>query len=137
MHVPAAVGEILRWGVILIFAGYAAQKRTLTAWIFVGMAAGVEFGHDWPAAASNLQLLGTIFLRLIKVIIAPLLFSTLVVGIAGHADLKKVGRMGVKALVYFEIVSTLALIIGFVAINLSSRGRRRAASCRAPRRHRR
>lgn len=115
-------GEILRWVVILIFAAYAAQKRTLTAWIFVGMAAGVEFGHDWPAAASNLQLLGTIFLRLIKVIIAPLLFSTLVVGIAGHADLKKVGRMGVKALVYFEIVSTLALVIGFVAINLSRAG---------------
>lgn len=121
VHVPAA-GEILRWGVILIFAGYATQKRTLTAWIFVGMAAGVEFGHDWPAAALNLQLLGTIFLRLIKVIIAPLLFSTLVVGIAGHADLKKVGRMGVKALIYFEIVSTLALIIGFVAINLTRAG---------------
>ncbi|MGC1912091.1 MAG: cation:dicarboxylase symporter family transporter, partial [Candidatus Acidiferrales bacterium] len=103
-------------------AGYATRERSLTVWIFVGMAAGVEFGHDWPATALHLQIFGTIFLRLIKVIIAPLLFSTLVVGIAGHADLKKVGRMGVKALVYFEIVSTLALVIGFVAINISRAG---------------
>ena len=112
----------MRWAAILLFAGYAFKERSLTAWIFVGMAAGVEFGHDWPATALHLQILGTIFLRLIKVIIAPLLFSTLVVGIAGHADLKKVGRMGVKALIYFEIVSTLALVIGFLAINISRAG---------------
>lgn len=121
-HLSPALGDVLRWLVIALFAGYAVQKRTLTAWILLGMAAGVEFGHDWPAAALILQLLGTIFLRLIKVIIAPLIFSTLVVGIAGHADLKKVGRMGVKALIYFEIVSTLALVIGFAAINLSRAG---------------
>lgn len=69
-----------------------------------------------------MQFLGTIFLRLIKVIIAPLLFSTLVVGIAGHADLKRIGRLGIKSLVYFEIVSTIALLLGFVAINLSHAG---------------
>src|SRR6202050_5019501 len=107
---------------MLLFGVYAARKRSLTAWIVVGMVAGIEFGHDWPARAVQVQFLGTIFLRLIKVIIAPLLFATLVVGIAGHADLKKVGRMGLKALVYFEIVSTLALIIGFVAINVSRAG---------------
>ena len=122
VQLPGSILETLRWIVILLFAGYAAAKRSLTAWILVGMAAGVEFGHDWPARAVQLQVLGTIFLRLIKVIIAPLLFGTLVVGIAGHADLKKVGRMGLKALVYFEIVSTLALIIGFVAINVSRAG---------------
>jgi proton glutamate symport protein len=122
VQLSSSILETLRWIVILLFAGYAAAKRSLTAWIFVGMAAGVEFGHDWPARAVQLQVLGTIFLRLIKVIIAPLLFGTLVVGIAGHADLKKVGRMGVKALIYFEIVSTLALIIGFVVINLSRAG---------------
>jgi proton glutamate symport protein len=119
---PGSILETLRWMVIVLFAGYAVAKRSLTAWILVGMAAGVEFGHDWPARAVQLQVLGTIFLRLVKVIIAPLLFGTLVVGIAGHADLKKVGRMGVKALVYFEIVSTLALIIGFLAINISRAG---------------
>ncbi len=116
------LGEVLRWAAILLFVVYAARKRSLTAWIVVGMVAGVEFGHDWPATAIKLQFLGTIFLRLIKVIIAPLLFGTLVVGIAGHADLKKVGRMGVKALIYFEIVSTIALLIGFAAINISRAG---------------
>jgi proton glutamate symport protein len=74
--------------------GYALKCKSLTAWIFVGIIAGAEFGYDWPATAIALQVLGTIFLRLIKVIIAPLLFGALVVGIAGHADLKKVGRMG-------------------------------------------
>jgi proton glutamate symport protein len=116
------LGEVLRWAAILLLGAYAARKRSLTAWIVVGMLAGIEFGHDWAARAVQLQFFGTIFLRLIKVIIAPLLFGTLVVGIAGHADLKKVGRMGVKALVYFEIVSTIALLIGFAAINISRAG---------------
>src|SRR5271168_3612971 len=116
------LGEVLPWTAILLFGVYAARKRSLTAWIVVGMVAGIEFGHDWPARAVQVQFLGTIFLRLIKVIIAPLLFGTLVVGIAGHADLKKVGRMGVKALVYFEIVSVITLVIGFAAINISRAG---------------
>ncbi|MGC2526201.1 MAG: cation:dicarboxylase symporter family transporter, partial [Candidatus Acidiferrum sp.] len=103
-------------------AGYAGARRSLTAWIVVGLLAGAELGHDWPAAAENVQFLGTIFLRLIKVIIAPLLFGTLVVGIAGHADLKKVGRLGIKSLVYFEIVSVITLVIGFAAIDISRAG---------------
>jgi proton glutamate symport protein len=105
-----------------LIAAYATSRRSLTGWIFVGLLAGAELGHDWPNVAIKLQLLGTIFLRLIKVIIAPLLFGTLVVGIAGHADLKKVGRLAVKSLVYFEVVSTLAMLIGFAAINLSGAG---------------
>jgi proton glutamate symport protein len=121
-HASGALLETTRWLVLLLFAGYATKRNSLTAWMLVGMAAGVEFGHDWPTTAVKLQFLGTIFLRLIKVIIAPLLFGTLVVGIAGHADLKKVGRMGIKAVVYFEIVSTLALLIGLIAINLSHAG---------------
>jgi proton glutamate symport protein len=112
----------LRWVVILLLAAYAAARRSLTLWIFVGMAAGAELGHDAPATAMHFQVLGSIFLRLIKVIIAPLLFGTLVVGIAGHADLKKVGRMGIKAIVYFEIVSTIAIFIGLAAINVSRAG---------------
>src|ERR1700683_2180705 len=107
---------------MLLFGVYAARKRSLTAWIVVGMVAGIEFGHDWPARAVQVQFLGTIFLRLIKVIIAPLLFGTLVVGIAGHADIKKVGRMGIKAIVYFEVVSTIAIFIGLAAINISRAG---------------
>jgi Na+/H+-dicarboxylate symporter len=86
------------------------------------MVAGAALGHDWPQVAVNLRVLSQIFLRLIKAIIAPLLFATLVSGIASHADLKKVGRMGVKAIVYFEVVTTLALVIGLAAINLSKAG---------------
>jgi len=73
------------------------------------MVAGAEIGHDWPTVGQNLRVLSLIFLRLIKTIIAPLIFSTLVVGIAGHSDIKKVGRMGIRALIYFEIVTTIAL----------------------------
>ncbi|HZV59851.1 MAG TPA: cation:dicarboxylase symporter family transporter [Candidatus Eremiobacteraceae bacterium] len=113
---------ILRWIAILLFACFARERKSLTVWILVGIIAGTEFGYDWPATALQLQVLGTIFLRLIKVIIAPLIFGTLVVGIAGHANLKKVGRMGLKAVAYFEIVSTLALIIGFVAISITRAG---------------
>jgi len=119
---PVLVPAILRWVAILLIATYATSRRSLTGWIFVGLLAGAELGHDWPSVAIKLQLLGTIFLRLIKVIIAPLLFGTLVVGIAGHADLRKVGRLAVKSLVYFEVVSTVAMLIGFAAINLSRAG---------------
>src|SRR5690349_13878024 len=119
---PPLVPAILRWLGIALIAASAAKRRSLTAWILVGLLAGIEVGHDFPSFAANLQFLGTIFLRLIRVIIAPLLFGTLVVGIAGHADLKKVGRLGLKSLVYFEIVSTIALLIGFAAINITRAG---------------
>ena len=119
---PALATALLRWVAIVLIAAFAASRRSLTTWIFVGLLAGAEFGHDWPSVAVNLQLLGTIFLRLIKVIIAPLLFGVLVVGIAGHADLKKVGRLGVKSLIYFEVVSTIAMLIGYAAIHISRAG---------------
>ena len=112
----------LRWAAILAFVGYAAASRSLTPWILAAMLAGAELGHDAPAFAMHLGVLGQIFLRLIKTIIAPLLFGTLVSAIAGHADLKTVGRLGIKALIYFEVVTTLALVIGLAAINLSGAG---------------
>lgn len=120
--IPPLAAMALRWLALLLLAAYASYRRSLTAWILVGLLAGAQFGHDAATTAAKLQFLGTIFLRLIKVIIAPLLFGTLVVGIAGHADLKKVGRLGVKSLVYFEIVSTIALLIGWAAISLSRAG---------------
>jgi proton glutamate symport protein len=113
---------ISRWIAIASIIGYAIFKRSLTTWILISMIVGAEFGHDLPQIAINLQVISKIFLRLIKTIIAPLIFSTIVVGIAGHANLKQVGRMGWKSLLYFEIVSSIALFIGLLAINISKAG---------------
>jgi proton glutamate symport protein len=119
-----------RWAAIVALCGYASVRHSLTPWIFAGMLVGAEIGYDLTffsdatrlRVAGDLQVLSSIFLRLIKTIIAPLIFSTLVVGIAGHSNLKQVGRMGIKALLYFEIVTTLALFIGLGAIHLSKAG---------------
>jgi len=119
---PGTLLLALRWISIAALAFYALYKRSLTTWILVAMVIGAALGHDWPRVALHLRLLSMIFLRLIRAIIAPLLFGTLVSGIAAHSDLKKVGRMGIKAIVYFEAVTTLALVIGLAAINLSKAG---------------
>lgn len=119
---PPALAFALRWLVVAVFVIWAAQRRSLTTWILVAMVAGGVFGHDFPAAARNVQVLSQIFLRLIKVIIAPLLFATLVGGIAGHSELRRVGRIALKAILYFEIVTTVALFIGLAAINISKAG---------------
>jgi proton glutamate symport protein len=97
-------------------------KVSLTQWIFVGMGIGLVLGWFAPDLAVSLRPLSTIFLRLIKSIIAPLIFATLVVGIAGHGNMKQVGRMGVKALIYFEVITTLALVVGLAAVNLMRPG---------------
>ncbi len=114
--------RILRWTFIASLVLFAIYKRSLTTWILTSMVMGVEIGLDFPLFAQNLKFLSQIFLRLVKTIIAPILFSTLVVGIAGHSDLKQVGRMGWKSIVYFEVVTTVALIIGLIAINISQAG---------------
>lgn len=119
---PAGLFLTVRWIAIALLAIYALYRRSLAVWILVAMVAGAAIGYDWPSTAIKLQPIGAIFLRLIKTIIAPLLFATLVGGIAAHSDLKKVGRMGIKAIVYFEIITTLALIIGLAAINISRAG---------------
>jgi len=118
----APAGFAGRWTLVAGLLLYAGHKRSLTAWILVAMVVGAEVGHDWPWLGIGMRLLSLIFIRLIKTIIAPLLFATLVVGIAGHPDLRQVGRMGLKALVYFEVVTTLALFIGLGAINLTQAG---------------
>jgi proton glutamate symport protein len=98
------------------------QKRSLTFWIFFAMLGGLELGLDAPVFASQLRVFSDIFLRLIKVIVAPLILGTLITGVAGHGDLRKVGRIGWKSLVYFEAATTLALFIGIAAINLTKAG---------------
>ena len=122
LRVPGTTLLALRWIALAALVGYAGAHRSLTAWILVAMLVGVEMGHDAPAFSVKLRFLSQIFLRLIRTIIAPLLFGTLVSGIAGHADLRKVGRLGFKALIYFELVTTAALFIGLVALNLSKAG---------------
>src|SRR6266705_3343296 len=113
---------IIRWLAISGFMAYSFKRKSLTMWILVAMVVGAEIGNDWPDIAIKLRLLSLIFLSLIKTIIAPLLFSTLVVSIAGHSNLRQVGRMGLKALLYFEVVTTIALFLGLAAINLSKAG---------------
>jgi proton glutamate symport protein len=105
------------------------RRLTLTHWIFISMVLGVLIGLAFPDAvpgqpaplfeAASLKVLSTIFLRMIKLLIVPLIFSTLVVGIAGHGDdMKRVGKLALRSIIYFEIVTTMALAIGLAAVNL-------------------
>ena len=98
------------------------KRLSLTAWIFVGMAVGIVLGFAAPQVARELAPVSNVFLRLIKSIIAPLLFGTLVYGIAGSGSVKAMGRIGLKAIVYFEIVTTVALFLGLGAVNLTRPG---------------
>ena len=100
----------------------AKKKNRLTLYIFTGMGLGLLIGALFPQAGTQLRPLSLIFIRLIKTIIAPLIFATIVVGIAGHSDLKAVGRMGGKALIYFEIVTTIALFLGLAFVNITKPG---------------
>src|SRR5882762_4538194 len=100
----------------------ALPKVSLTTKIFIGLILGILLGWlepDWGIAMRPLSIL---FLNLIKSVIAPLIFSTLVIGIAGTGDIRQVGRIGLKSLVYFEIVTTFALVIGLAAVNLTRPG---------------
>jgi proton glutamate symport protein len=113
---------IVRWFGIALLGAFAWRRKSLTPWIFVAMLAGVELGVDAPKFAVQLHVFSDIFLRLIKTIVAPLILASLVVGIAGHGDLKGVGRIGIKSLIYFEVLTTLALAIGLLAINVTKAG---------------
>ena len=93
--------SLLRDTALAILAVAAIRQRSLTLWIFFAMLLGLEIGLDRPQFAEHLRFLSDIFLRLIKVIVAPLILATLITGIAGHGDLRGVGRIGIKSLVYF------------------------------------
>src|SRR2546430_17666846 len=99
------------------------RRRSLTQSILVSMVPGIALGALVPTFAMSLRPISTVFLRMIKSIIVPLIFGTLVVGIAGHGDdMKRVGRLALKSLIYFEIVTTLALFIGLLAVNVINPG---------------
>lgn len=99
------------------------RRISLTQWIIISMVLGVGIGFAFPEQSPHLKVISNVFLRLIKCIIVPIIFGTLVVGIAGHSDdLKAVGRLALKSFIYFEIVTTLALVIGLGAVNLVKPG---------------
>ena len=98
------------------------KHSRLTAMIFAALILGVLFGHFCPETAVKMKTFAVIFLRMVKMIIAPLLFATLVTGLAGHGDVKKLGKIGLKTIIYFEIVTTLALIIGLTMGNIFNPG---------------
>lgn len=112
----------VRWTGLALIAASRLRKSSLTFWIFFAMLLGGEIGLDSPHIAEHLRVFSDIFLRLIKVIVAPLILGTLITGIAGHGNLRGVGRIGIKSLVYFELVTTVALFIGLGAINISRAG---------------
>src|SRR3954470_24121769 len=109
------------------------RRISLSKWIIIAMVIGIIVGWAFPEsgrdahrgwAATDLNVLSSVFLRMIKSLIVPLLFATLVVGIAGHGDdMKRVGRLALRSIIYFEIVTTLALAIGLLAVNIVKPGR--------------
>ena len=98
------------------------KHSKLTALIFIALVLGVVIGHFFPDFAVKMKPLAVIFLRMVKMIIAPLLFATLVIGIAGHGNAKSLGKVGLKTIIYFEVVTTLALIIGLLFANIFQPG---------------
>ena len=120
-HWPSAA-IALRWFGLALAIPFLLTRRSLLAWTFFAMVAGIIFGMDLPHAAIQTHFLGDLFLRLIRVIVAPLIFATITTGIAGHNHLGGVGRVAVKALIYFEVVTTFGLLIGLLAIDISQAG---------------
>jgi proton glutamate symport protein len=119
---PVLGFKVLRYVLLAGLFLISFKRKKLSLWIFTAMITGVEVGMDFPAFALEMERFGKIFLRLVKSLVAPLIFATLIVGIAGHSNLKQVGRIGLKSILYFELVTTVALFIGLLAINLSQAG---------------
>jgi len=120
--IPREVFQVLRYVGLGLLIAISYKRKKMSLWIFSAMIAGIEVGLDFNEFALEMERFGKIFLRLIKSLVAPLIFATLVVGIAGHSDIKQVGRIGLKSIIYFEVVTTIALFIGLLAINVSQAG---------------
>ncbi len=121
-HTLPELAVMLRWAGFGLFIPSALRRRSLLLWTFFAMLAGAELGMDAPHVAAQSHFIGEIFLRLIRMIVAPLIFGGIVTGIAGHSELKSVGRIAVKSIVFFEVVTTIGLILGALAINISQAG---------------
>ncbi len=121
-HAPQQIAIALCWTGFALFVPVAIRRRSLLVWTFFAMLIGGELGVDAPQFATQTHFLADIFLRLIRMIVAPLIFGGIVTGIAGHNRLGGVGRVALKSLVFFELVTTAGLILGAIAINLSQAG---------------
>jgi proton glutamate symport protein len=115
-------GIALRGLSLLLIAILLLRRSTLLAWTFFFMLAGVEVGLDFPRIAAQSQLPGNLFLRLIQMAVAPLILTSIPAGIAAHDHLRSVGRVALKAIIFFEVVTTAGLIIGSVAESISGAG---------------
>ena len=120
--IPKIIFTVTHFIICGAFIFYAFFKKNLTTWILTSMISGIVIGMEFPSTALALQPLSSGFIKLVKTIVGPILFATLVFGIAGHSDLKQVGRMAWKSLLYFNIATTFAIFIGLIAINISQAG---------------
>ena len=104
----------------------AEEKKSggigLTTQIFLGLILGVIFGYLFPSYGEQLKPIGDIFIRMIKMIVVPLIFSSLIMGIAGTGDFKKLGRLGAKSILWFELATTVALFVGLLVVNVFEPG---------------
>ena len=97
--------------------------KNLTFWVLIAIIAGIVLGHYDPATGIKMEIVGKTFVDIIKLFIGPIIFLTIVLGISGMGDLKKVGRIGLKSLIYFEVLTTFALAIGIVVAVLVQPGK--------------
>lgn len=121
-HTGPVLAAVARWCGLLLYLPFVLRRRSLLAWTLLAMFAGAELGADAPHLAVETQIISEVFLRLIRAIVAPLIFGGIVTGIAGHGELKGVGRVAIKSILFFEIVTTLGMILGLIAINISQAG---------------
>ena len=121
-QIEATVLMASRWWAIGALCLFGYQNKTLNAWILISMVIGMEVGVDFPKFGGQLEILSKIFIQLIKTVIAPLLLATLVVGIAGQSNSLQLGIMSAKAFTYFIAATSIALVVGLVAINFSKAG---------------
>lgn len=122
VSIPAQMMMAIRWITTVVLLVYASSKKSLTTWILVSMILGVFVGIDFPNIATALHPLSKGFIKLVKTIVGPILFGTLVYGIAGHSDLKQVGRMAWKSMLYFFCATSCAIFIGLAVINITHAG---------------
>jgi proton glutamate symport protein len=122
LHVASGPAIALRWAAIGLLIPFAFRRRSLLVWTFLAMLAGAELGVDAPGIAAQSHFVADIFLRLIRMIVAPLIFGGIVTGIAGHNELKSVGRVALKSIIFFEVATTLGLLLGALAIDFTQAG---------------